>query len=67
VTLTKTDLSAIRTFGLLGVKLVSANKELSLLKFGSGDFIFSPCWNHRNFDIQRTMIIYVFFYTFTLS
>jgi hypothetical protein len=29
------------------IKLVIAYKELSLLKFGSGDFIFSPCWNHR--------------------
>jgi hypothetical protein len=48
------------------IKLVSAYKELSLLKFGSGDFIFSPYWNHR-IDIQRTMIIYVFFYTLTLS
>jgi hypothetical protein len=48
------------------IKLISPYKELSLLKFGSGDFIFSPCWNHR-IDIQRTMIIYVFFYTFTLS
>jgi hypothetical protein len=48
------------------IKLISAYKELSLLKFGSGDFIFSPCWNH-GIDIQRTMIIYVIFYTFTLS
>jgi hypothetical protein len=46
--------------------LFSAYKDLSLLKFGSGDFIFSPCWNH-GIVIQRTMIIfYVYFYTFAL-
>jgi hypothetical protein len=44
------------------IKLISAYKELSLLKFGSGDFIFSPCWNHR-INIQRTRL---FMYSFTL-
>jgi hypothetical protein len=45
------------------IKLFSAYKELSLLKFGSGDSIFSPCWND-SIVIEGTMII--FMYTFTL-
>jgi hypothetical protein len=45
------------------IKLFSAYKELSLLKFGSGDFIFSPYWNER-IVTKRTMII--FMYTFAV-
>jgi hypothetical protein len=42
------------------IKLFSAYKDLSLLKFGSGDFIFSPC-NTKNHDY-----FYVYIYIFTL-
>jgi hypothetical protein len=44
------------------IKLFSAYKELNSLKFGSGDFIFSPYWNHIIF-IQRTMIIFIYIFT----
>jgi hypothetical protein len=43
-------------FDHIVIKLFSAYNDLSLLKFGSGDFILFPCWNHR---IQRTMIIFM--------
>jgi hypothetical protein len=40
------------------IKVYSTYKDLSLLKFGGGGFIFSPCWNHR-IVLQRTMIIFM--------
>jgi hypothetical protein len=43
----KTRKTKIWFQGILGVKLFSFHKDLNLLKFGSGDFIFSTYWNHR--------------------
>jgi hypothetical protein len=48
------------------VKLFSAYKDLSLLKFGSGDFIFSPCWNYRLCYTKNHDYFYVYFHIFTL-
>jgi hypothetical protein len=44
------------------IKPFSVYKELNLMKFGSGDFIFSTCWNHR-IVIERTMIFLMYSFT----
>ena len=45
------------------IKLFIIYKELSLLKFGGGDFFFT-CWNHR-IVLQRIKIIFMYSFKFS--